>query len=94
MAFGGNSLLHDGVSNADGLTVGAPADMIALDWSNIRLRSSMNRLNSLLECVDSGDVCDSMVGGKFLLRNREYATLDKEAICWQLQRYATEAQGR
>lgn len=94
MAFGGSRLLQEGASNAGGLTIGAPADMIALDWSRIHLCSSLNRLNSLLECVGSGDVCDSMVAGKFLLRNREFLTLDKEAVCYELKRYLAKEQGR
>lgn len=94
IAFGGSKLLQEGASNAGGLTIGAPADMIALDWSRIHLCSSLNRLNSLLECAGSGDVCDSMVAGKFLLRNREFLTLDKEAVCYELKRYLAEEQGR
>ncbi len=94
MAFGGCALLQDGVNNADGLAVGAPADMIALDWSGIHLASSMNRLNSLLECASGGDVCDSMVGGRFLLRRGEFTTLDKEAVCCELQHYLAEERGR
>ena len=94
MAFGGSSLLSDGANNSDGLTIGAPADMIALDWSAIHLCSSMNPLNSLLECVDGGDVCDSMVAGKFLMRNREFLTLDKEKIAHDVKAYIKKEQGR
>lgn len=94
MAFGGSRLLCEGINNSNGLTVGAPADMIALDWSSIHLCSSMNPINSLLECVNSGDVCDSMVAGKFLMRNRAFLTLDKEKITHELKEYIKKEQGR
>ena len=94
MAFGGSSLLCEGSNNSDGLAVGAPADMIALDWSAIHLYSSMNPINSLLECVNSGDVSDSMVAGKFLMRNRAFLTLDKEKITHELKEYIQKEQGR
>ena len=94
MAFGGGSLLCNGINNSDGLTIGAPADMIALDWSAIHLCSSMNPINSLLECVNSGDVCDSMVAGKFLMHNRAFLTLDKEKITHELKEYIKKEQGR
>lgn len=94
MAFGGSKLLCEGKHNADGLACGAPADMIAIDWSAIHLCSSMNPINSLLECVNSGDVCDSVVAGKLLMRKREYLTLDKEAITHELKEYINQKQGR
>lgn len=89
MAFAGNKLLQDNKANLTGLTVGAPADMISLDWSKIHLCSSQNRINSLLECVNSGDVCDTIVNGKFLLRKGEFLTLDKEKIIRELQKFTT-----
>lgn len=89
MAFAGNKLLQDKKANLTGLTVGAPADMISLDWSKIHLCSSQNRINSLLECVNSGDVCDTIVNGKFLLRKGEFLTLDKEKIIHELQKFTT-----
>lgn len=91
MAFAGNKLLQGENANTTGLTVGAPADMIALDWSKIHLCSSQNRINSLLECVNSGDVSDTMVNGKFLLRKGEFLTLDKEKIVSELQKFTTAA---
>ncbi|WP_299446616.1 amidohydrolase family protein [uncultured Phascolarctobacterium sp.] len=87
MAFAGNKLLQDKKANLTGLTVGAPADMISLDWSKIHLCSSQNRINSLLECVNSGDVCDTIVNGKFLLRKGGFLTLDKEKIIRELQKF-------
>jgi len=89
MAFAGNKLLQDKKANLTGLTVGAPADMISLDWSKIHLCSSQNRINSLLECVNSGDVCDTIVNGKFLLRKGKFLTLDKEKIIRELQKFTT-----
>lgn len=89
MAFAGNKLLQDKKANLTGLTVGAPADMISLDWSKIHLCSSQNRINSLLECVNSSDVCDTIVNGKFLLRKGEFLTLDKEKIIRELQKFTT-----
>ena len=37
-------------------------------------------VNTLLECVTAGDVCDNIVNGKILMRDREVLTLDEEKI--------------
>ena len=39
-----------------------------------------NLVNTLLECVTAGDVCDNIVNGKILMRDREVLTLDEEKI--------------
>lgn len=85
MASAGNRLLND--TGKSVIAIGAPADLIAVDWSATHLFASQNRINTLLECVNAGDVTDSIVGGKMLMHNREVLTLDKEQIIWKAKRF-------
>ncbi|MDO4274489.1 MAG: amidohydrolase family protein [Eubacteriales bacterium] len=69
------------------LKKGYRADMISIDWNKPHLFPTLNRMNTLLECVTAEDVADSMVNGKFLMRNREVLTLDEEKILYQAKKY-------
>ena len=39
-----------------------------------------NPVNTLLECVTAGDVCDSVVNGKILMRDRKLQTIDEMEV--------------
>ena len=88
MASAGNKILTD--CEKQGLQAGAPADIIAVDWQQTHLFASQNRINSLVECVNAGDVTDSIVAGKVLMQNRELLTLDKEQIIWKAKRFLAQ----
>lgn len=85
LASSANSLLTGNAKQ--GLQAGAPADIIAVDWQQAHLFASQNRVNTLVECVNAGDVTDSIVAGKVLMHNKELTTLDKEQIIWKAQRF-------
>lgn len=59
---------------------GYKADLIGIDLDTPHLWAGDNLTNLLLECVNAGDVADTMVAGKWLMRNREVLTLDVERI--------------
>lgn len=69
------------------LKEGYRADMISIDWNKPHLYPTSNRVNTLLECVTGEDVADSMVNGKFLMRDKEVLTLDEEKIMSQARKY-------
>ena len=85
IASSANRLITD--NTTQGLQAGAPADIIAVDWQKIHLFASQNRVNTLVECVNAGDVTDSIVAGKILMHNQEIKTLDKEQIIWKAKRF-------
>lgn len=69
------------------LKEGYKADMISINWNQIHLLATSNKVNTLLECVCGNDVQDSVVGGRMLMRKRQVLTLDEEKIMWQAKRY-------
>lgn len=69
------------------LKKGYRADLISIDFGRAHLLPTGNRVNTLLECVTGGDVCDSMVEGRFLMRRGEILTLDEEKLLWQARHY-------
>lgn len=62
------------------LAPGYQADIIGLNIDSPHLWPTGNWNNTLLESVNANDVADSMVAGKWLMRNREVLTLDVERI--------------
>lgn len=59
---------------------GKQADLITIHLMQPHLYPTGNVVNTLLECVTAGDVCDNIVNGKILMRDREVLTLDEEKI--------------
>lgn len=47
-------------------------------------------MNTLLECVTASDVCDMVVDGRLLMKNREILTLDEEKIFYEAMKYMEE----
>ena len=62
------------------IAVGKRADLIGIDMDAPHLWIHGKISNTLLESVGAGDVKDMIVGGRFLMRNREILTLDEEKI--------------
>lgn len=62
------------------IAVGKRADLIGIDMDAPHLWIHGKMSNALLESVGEGDVKDMIVGGTFLMRNREILTLDEEKI--------------
>ena len=72
---------------------GKQADLITIDLMQPHLYPTGNVVNTLLECVTAADVCDSVVNGRVLMRDRKVLTLDEERILGQAAEYM-EREGR
>lgn len=59
------------------------ADLISIDLEQPHILPSSDLANTLLETVNAGDVADSMVNGKFLMRDRKVLTMDERAVMEQ-----------
>ena len=70
------------------LQVGAAADLILIDMNAPHLRPVHNIIANLVHCVKGSDVCDVMVDGNWLMRNRELITLDEEQILYEAEKRA------
>ena len=44
-------------------------------------------MNTLLECVTASDVCDSVVNGQILMKDRQVQTLDERKILQKAEAY-------
>lgn len=69
------------------LKKGYRADLISIDLDQPHLFPTRNLVHTLLECVTAADVKDSIVDGKFLMRDRTICTLDEEKILWQAREF-------
>lgn len=59
---------------------GYRADLISINIDQPHLMPTNNMTNTLMECVNAGDVNDMMVAGKWLMKDRTVLTLDEEGI--------------
>ena len=66
---------------------GMQADLITINMMQPHLYPTGNPVNTLLECVTAGDVCDSIVNGKVLMKDRHVLTLDEEMILAKAAEY-------
>lgn len=66
---------------------GMQADLITINMMQPHLYPTGNLVNTLLECVTAGDVCDSIVNGKVLMKDRHVLTLDEEKILAKAAEY-------
>lgn len=69
------------------IEVGKKADLITINMMQPHLFPTGNPVNTLLECVTAADVCDSIVNGKVLMRDRKVRTLDEEKILARAAEY-------
>lgn len=71
------------------LEAGKQADIITIGTDEpqmIPLNKHNSLISHLLYCVSGSDVCDTIVRGRFLMRDKKYMTLDKEKIISRVQR--------
>lgn len=86
---GGAAALGEG-GRLGRLEPGFRADMISIHLRQARLMPTGNLINTLLECVDGGDVQDMIVEGRVIMENREIRTLDEEKILYEAERTGSE----
>ena len=81
MATRGGQACLGGDPDRDGkILPGARADLIGIDKRRIYMAVYGHIANTILESVGSGDVRDSVCGGKVLMRDYQIQTLDEEKI--------------
>lgn len=81
MATRGGQACLGGDSDRDGkIFPGARADLIGIDKRRIYMAVYGHIANTILESVGSGDVRDSVCGGKILMKDYQIQTLDEEKI--------------
>ena len=69
---------------------GYKADLIGIDMNQPHLCPTGDKIHTLLECVNAGDVSDMVVGGRVLMKNRTVLTLDEERILYESRKYLEE----
>lgn len=76
-----------GMPDGGTIDVGKKADFITIDLNQPHLYPTGNLTNTLLECVTAGDVCDMVVDGNMVMKNRQVLTLDTERILYDAKKY-------
>lgn len=77
-----------------GIACGKKADFITIDLRQPHLYPTGNVVNTLLESVTASDVCDNIVGGKILMKDRIVRTLDEKAVLRAAQNYMERQEQR
>ena len=72
------------------LEPGKAADLIVVDFNTPHLRPCHNRVSQLVYAANGGDVRDTMVNGKWLMKDRRLLTLDEGKILREADRVAAE----
>lgn len=62
------------------LAAGMAADLIVVDFDQPHLVPAYDYLSHLVYAVRGADVTDTMVAGRWLMRNRQFLTLDAHAV--------------
>ncbi|WP_134686644.1 amidohydrolase [Brevibacillus migulae] len=83
----------DGVFQADtlgSLEVGKQADLIILDANQAHYHPAHNPISHVVYAGNGRDVTDTIVAGRFIMRNRELLTVDEEQVIHEAnQMFAT-----
>jgi len=80
-----------GLENKIGsLEIGKAADLIIIDFKQPHLQPIYNYQSHLVYCVKGSDVTSTMVNGQWLMKNREFLTLDKEHIFAEISKISTQ----
>ena len=83
---GGAAALNE-EGNLGRLERGHKADIISIDMDQPHLYPTGNKIHTLIECVNAGDVTDLIVNGKILMKNREVLVLDEDRILYESKQY-------
>ena len=67
---------------------GAIADLVLLDLNQISLFPHNNIVSSLSNSANGSEVCSVMIDGKWVMKNNEFLTIDKEKILYEIDRLA------
>ena len=75
---GANALLQG--DDLGSLEAGKKADVILIDIEQPHILPTHNLVSTLVEAVTAGDVNDSIIDGKLVMKDRQVLTLDEEKI--------------
>lgn len=75
-----------GLTGCGEIKAGNQADLTVLDIDKPWLRPHNDLLSSLVYCARGDEVDSVLVDGKFLLRNRELLTIDRERVLFEVDR--------
>ena len=75
-----------GIPDGGTAAVGSKADLITINLNQPHLYPTGNITNTLLECVTASDVCDLIVDGKLIMKDRNVLTLDEEKILYEAKK--------
>jgi len=85
-ALGADVLGLAGVTGS--LTPGKAADLILVDFDQPHLTPVYDYTSHLVYCVRGADVSDTMVAGRWLMRQRAFTTLDVNRVCGRVRELA------
>ncbi|HJB06790.1 MAG TPA: amidohydrolase family protein [Candidatus Enterocloster faecavium] len=94
MVLEGGAAALDEKGSLGQLKEGFKADLISINLRQPHLMPTGNLINTLLEIVTAGDVADSIVGGRVVMKDREVKTLDEEKILREAEQYGKEGSAR
>lgn len=69
---------------------GAIADLVLFDLNKISLFPHNNIVSSLSNSANGSEVSSVMIDGKWVMRNHEYLTIDKEKVLYEVDRLANK----
>ena len=78
----------------NGLSAGAPADVVLIDTDRIHTTPSHDAAAMLAYATNSGDVTDVYVDGKALLKDGELRTIDEERVKSEVRRLLQRIKNR
>lgn len=72
------------------LKEGACADLAFIDLDAVSLFPNNNIVSSLCYSANGSEVCDVMIDGKFVMRERQLLTIDKEQVYYEVNKLVKE----
>lgn len=69
------------------LQVGYTADLIGINLNAVHIYPTHNLINTLIESVNSNDVVDMIVNGKYIMKDRQVLSLDEERIMYNAKKH-------
>jgi 5-methylthioadenosine/S-adenosylhomocysteine deaminase len=69
---------------------GAKADLAFVDLNELSMFPNNNVISALSYSANGSEVKDVMINGKFVMKNREFTTIDKEKVFAEMRRIVKE----
>ena len=69
---------------------GAKADLAFIDLNEVSMFPNNNMISALAYSANGSEVKDVMINGKFVMKNREFTTIDKDKVYAEMRRIVAE----